>query len=233
LFISFCKKESDTQNKEDLTLISKTKIDVKEPSGLSFNSDKSRLFTVSDNSNKLYKISLKGDVLQEYNYTGNDLEGVCFVENGKIILAEERNKNLVSYNYYDNTIQNHNINYENSQENSGIEGVCFDNIHNNFYIVNEKFPRKILTLNNNFNIIRQKDITFANDLSGIYYDNLQNELWICSDESKQIFVCDTLGYLLRKYSIDVNKSEGIAVNSEEKTIYIISDSENTLYTYKY
>ncbi len=227
-----CKKdEESTIKKEDLTLIKKIKIDIKEPSGLDFNPEKNLLYIVSDNTNKIYKLNTSGDILQTYNYEGNDLEGVCFINNNTLLIAEERKKQLVEYNIYNNSKQIYQMYYSSNEENNGIEGICYDQ-SSKYYFLNEKNPGKLFILDDNFNIISSYSLNFANDYSGIFFDKSQNCLWICSDESQLIAKCNLKGEVIKKYNININKCEGICIDTNNKIVYLVSDSENTLYKYK-
>ena len=82
-------------SKISLVQVASYSIDVPEPSGLAINSSVNILFTVSDNTNKVYKMSTTGIILQTYNFEGNDLEGICSYTEGKLLLAEERTKNII------------------------------------------------------------------------------------------------------------------------------------------
>jgi uncharacterized protein YjiK len=52
---------------------------------------------------------------------------------------------------------------------------------------------------------------------------------LVSDESKSVAKCSSDGQLKEKYSIPIKQAEGIAVDYENKKIYVISDSEEKLY----
>ncbi len=63
-----------TPSTSQLELLESYAVDVPEPSGLAINSSGNILYTVSDNTNKAYKLSTSGSILQTYDFTGNDLE---------------------------------------------------------------------------------------------------------------------------------------------------------------
>jgi DNA-binding beta-propeller fold protein YncE len=64
--------EEITPVDDQLELLAKYKIDVPEPSGLAIDQSGSALYTVSDNTNKVYKISAQGEVIRTFGYSGND-----------------------------------------------------------------------------------------------------------------------------------------------------------------
>jgi len=229
LFVSCSKNSTTTSNQFELELVNSVNINVPEPSGLAINSSENILYVVSDHTAKVYALSLEGDLIQTFNYVGNDLEGVSTFTENKLLLAEERSKEIVEFNMITGNISKHSINYTNNDENSGIEGVTFKENDGTTFILNEKDPGKLFRLRADFTIIVEYELTFANDYSGLFYDLTLNVLWIVSDQNKSLNKCTLNGELIKKYSIPVSKAEGVAVTNEN--IYIVSDSENKLYTF--
>ena len=216
--------------KDDLELLSTFDVAIAEPSGLAINSTGTALYTVSDNTAKVYKISTKGEVIKTFGYTGDDLEGVTTFKGVKLLLAEERTKELVEFDMGSGTFLKHKIRYENKDSNSGIEGVAYAENLNAIFILNEKNPGKLIRLRSDFTVLAEYDLNFAKDYSGIFYDNSSKDLWIVSDQSKTINKCTIKGDVMKSYSISVTQAEGIAISNDK--IYIISDAEAKLYIYK-
>ena len=77
-----------------------------------------------------------------------------------------------------------------------------------------------------------KDLYFSQDLSGIEYDNVENILWILSDESQTISKCDLEGNIRQSFHFNLSKPEGIAINYETNLIYVVSDSQQKLSVYR-
>lgn len=213
-----------------LELLNTYAIDVPEPSGLAINSSGNILYTVSDHTNKVYKLTTSGLVLQVLDFTGNDLEGICNYTNGKLLIAEERTKNIIELTSATGTYSTHNMNYDNDEVNAGIEGITYNPATQNSYFLNEKNPDKLFKLNTSFTIISSYDLDFANDYSGIFYDAIDNLLWIISDESQSINKCTLEGELIASYIINVQKPEGIAIANDK--IYVVSDSQERLYIFQ-
>jgi uncharacterized protein YjiK len=228
--IAACNDSSEYETKEDLELLSSFGVNVAEPSGLAINDTGTILYTVSDNTNKIYKISTTGNVLQTFNYVGNDLEGVSTYTKNKLLVAEERTKEIVSFDMTTNQVAKHKIAYDNSDANSGIEGVAYNSDDGTIFMINEKDPGLLLHLRSNFSILSEYNLDFASDYSGIFCDKQDKNLWITSDQNKTINKCNLTGKLLNSYSINVTKVEGIAVTSTE--IYVISDATAKLYIFK-
>ncbi len=228
ILVLSCDKETTTTSQ--LELLSTYSIDVPEPSGLTINSAGNILYTVSDHTNKVYKLSTSGLVLQVFDFTGNDLEGVCSYTDGKLLIAEERTKNIIELTTATGVYSTHNMDYDNDETNAGIEGITYNPTTQNIYFLNEKNPDKLFKLNTSFSIISSYDLDFANDYSGIFYDTTDNLLWIVSDESQSINKCTLEGELIESYIINVQKPEGIAIANDK--IYIVSDSQEKLYTFQ-
>ncbi|MEP1487687.1 MAG: SdiA-regulated domain-containing protein [Algibacter sp.] len=227
-----CSDNNDiiTNNKSKLELEASYIIDVAEPSGLAINSSGNVLYTVSDNTAKVYKLTTTGGLIETLSYAGNDLEGVSIFTGNKLLLAEERTKEIVEFDITKGTASKHKINYENNAENSGIEGVTYNSNDGTIFILNEKNPGKLIRLRSDFSIIAEYHLNFASDYSGIFYENSTNNLWIVCDQNKTINKCTLTGELIESYSIGVTQAEGIAIANDK--IYVISDAENKLYIYR-
>ena len=223
LFTSFYKKEA-------LELEASYKIKVKEPSGLAINDSGTVLYTVSDKTSTVYKLSLTGDVIQTIDCKGTNLEGVSTYTAGKLLLAEEGTKTIVVFDMVTGEGSNHKIKYKNKDENSGIEGVTYDNNSETIFVLNEKDPGKLIRLRNDFSILATYDLDFADDYSGVFYENSSNELWVLSDQNKTVNKCTLKGKLIKSFTIDVKQPEGIAIAN--KNIYVVCDEEAKLYVYK-
>lgn len=217
-------------SKDDLELLSTYDVVVAEPSGLAINSLGNSLYTVSDNTAKVYKLNTKGEVTKVYSYKGDDLEGVSVFKGNKLLLAEERSKELVEFDMGSETFLKHKINYQNNEDNSGIEGVAFAENLNAIFILNEKNPGKLIRLRSDFSVLTKYDLDFAKDYSGIFYESSSKLLWIVSDQNKTINKCTLKGDVLESYSVRISQAEGITISNDK--IYVISDAEEKLYIYK-
>lgn len=223
-------KDVTILQEDSLELIASYQISVLEPSGLTIDESGSFLYTVSDNTGDIYKLSTEGDLLDTYVYEGDDLEGVTMFTDNKLLLAEERTKQIVEYDLSTGISSKHTINYENNFENNGIEGLAYKENDRTIFLLNEKNPGKLLRLRTDFSIIIEYDLNFASDYSGIFYDAITNNLWILSDESNTLNRCTLQGVLIDEYSINVAQAEGVAITNDK--IYIVSDIEAKLYVYK-
>jgi uncharacterized protein YjiK len=220
----------DNHKKTDLELKASYKINVSEPSGLSINDSGTALYTVSDKTSIVYKLSLTGDVIETIDFKGSNLEGVSTYIENKLLLAEELKKKIIVLDMLTGKSSKHKIAYKNYDRNSGIEGVTFDKNSNTIFILNEKNPGKLIRLQNDFSVLAEYDLSFAADYSGIFYEDSSNQLWILSDQNRTVNKCTLSGELIESFRIKVSQPEGIAV--ADKHIYIVCDEKAKLYVFK-
>jgi len=216
-----------------LTEFFSTHIDVPEPSGLALSKDGKHLWVVSDQTAKVYYISLNGELIRTLNYVGDDLEGVCqHMQDETLWIAEEQRRELVHLDTLGNELDRKKIAVENRSPNSGLEGVTVNSNSGQLFALNEKNPRLFLTLNADFSIASAQPIDFTQDCSGLFYEQGTKQFWLVSDESRKIVRCDSLKRAVQFFRIGVDKAEGIAVSPEDSLIYIVSDSEQKLYWFR-
>ena len=220
----------DDHKKTDLELKASYKINVSEPSGLSINDSGTALYTVSDKTSIVYKLSLTGDVIETIDFKGSNLEGVSTYTENKLLLAEESKKKIIVLDMLKGKSSKHKIVYKNYDRNSGIEGVTFDKNSNTIFILNEKNPGKLIRLQNDFSVSAEYDLSFAADYSGVFYENSSNQLWILSDQNRTVNKCTLSGELIESFRIKVSQPEGIAVTDNH--IYIVCDEKAKLYVFK-
>ena len=95
----------------------------------------------------------------------------------------------------------------------------------------KKKPGLLLELQLDGKLINKKELKFAKDYSGLFFDESENELWITSHESKSIYKCSTEGVVISSYSIDVPQVEGIAIDFSSKKIFLVCDKTQNLFIY--
>jgi uncharacterized protein YjiK len=228
-----CNKDDDPAL-EKLTLLRQYDIAVAEPSGLSYSAGGNALYTVSDQTGNAYKLSLTGSVISTLGFTGNDLEGITVnPSNGDIWVVAERSRQLIKLKSNGTEIDRFQLDIEANDDNAGLEGIAFNSENDHLYILNEKNPGLLLEVNEQGKIVRETELNFASDYSGIFFDHSEEVLWIVSDESKTVTKCDLFGELDKSFNIPIAQAEGIVVNSQEKEIYLTRDGNSKMYIFGY
>lgn len=213
-----------------LSPIKVVSLTVPEPSGLEYDKDENVLWTVSDETSKIYKIDFEGNILKEIEVDGFDLEGITKTDDSTLVVILERSRTVVILDTSGTELNRIELNLD-GEPNKGIEGIAYNPNNSNLYILNEKKPRLLMKLDSD-GTVQKHSIDFALDLSGIFYEELTESLWILSDESEAIFKCNEKGSVITKYKIDIEQAEGIAINSMDSLLYVISDPLEKLFIYE-
>ncbi len=208
-------------------------LDIAEPSGLSWAINHKDLIVVDDRTNKAYIIDTKGKTLSDLSYVGDDTEGVTLgAANNTIWIAEEAESKLIELNASGSEINSYKIDINRGSKKKGLEGLTYDSKEKIFYILNEAEPGLLIKWQINGGILSQKQLQFAQDYSGIFFDNADQSLWIVSDQSQKLFYCDKNAVVKQSFDLGFQKAEGVVVDQTNHRIYIVSDSEHKLFIYK-
>ena len=215
-----------------LELIDSYKVDVPEPSGLSFGPNNATLLTVSDHTNQIYELDFQGNILREYDYVGKDLEGVTYNSDKNLIaVAEEADRDITLIDYETgNKIESYRIEISFGSTNSGLEGISYNDNSNLYYIVNETNPDLMIVWSPEYGIVSEHKLDFASDYSGIFVDAKKSLLWFVSDQSRCLYKCDYNANVLLKFNLDELKYEGVIINDD--IVYLINDATGRLNIYK-
>ncbi len=228
-----CKKEETPENQNlpaEFITIYKTK--VPEPSDLALSYDKKALWTVSDETNKAYLISFEGEILKTIQLEGKDPEGITVIDDTTLAVVFERERIFTKVTTSGKELFSKKFEELKGELNAGLEGVTYNPSNNHFFMVNEKFPRLLIELDQDLNIIKQTELTYAEDYSGVFYDETKEQLWIISDENNMIAQTDFSGAVKESFRVKVPQMEGIAIDHQIKRIYAISDITGELFVYK-
>jgi uncharacterized protein YjiK len=226
-----CNSKDGNQAKQYLSFSKAHEIPVIEPSGLDLTFLEDGFWAVSDENNTVYKLDNWGKAVKSFQVNGNDLEGIAVVDEKTIAVVLERSREVVIIDTSGKELKRKTLNL-NGELNKGLEGITYDPEQKKFYIVNEKKPTLLLTLDENLIEISRDTLNFIKDASGIYFDVRNHLLWILSDESQLVAKCDLEGNPLKKYHISIVQPEGITINAEGKKMYIVSDWNKALYVYE-
>lgn len=143
--------------------------------------------------------------------------------------------------------------FEGSHANKGLEGVAFNAASGTVFVLKEGDPGLIIELDPSLKrILDHKHLGAASgfaddekksskiDYSGIQHDE-GSRFWIVSDKAKRLFLYDwaadaviqniALGYSKDGEYREIDKAEGVAVNSDTNRLYVVSDKEARLYVF--
>jgi uncharacterized protein YjiK len=219
--------DSNKKSKDE----SSFQLSIPEPSGLAFSSSKDALYTVSDKNGVIYKISLKGDVLDKIPSGAHDLEGIDIDKTtGDIWIVEEKLQRIFHLDAEGNILDKIKDVNVRTKDNSGFEGIAKNG--NLLYILIEKNPGTMIVYNITSKQWNKHKLSFADDFSGIDYDVTDNTLWIVSHESQTLNHCNTDGSLISSQEIDVKQAEGVAIDRENGIAWIIDDGGHKLHRIK-
>src|SRR5262245_1933043 len=215
-----------------LHLVTTHPLTINEPSDLALDETGKILWTVTNKPAKVYQLDLEGNVTKTLNYGGQDLEGVAYDPASKTLyVTEERLREIVHLSLDGDVLDKVTID-DPGKPNHGPEGITLDD-KGSMFLVNEKQPGLFLELDKNHQVSKRTPLSFAGDYSAITWDRKRGFFWIASDESQSLFLWSRTKGVLGQFPLGFPKAEGVAVDNATKTVYVVSDSENKLYVYRY
>ena len=239
-------KKIDTQkslNVEFLKVITEIKDNL---SGITYSPKTDTLFAITNAPRFVYELSKKGEILRTIELLGfNDTEDITYIEDDLFAIVDEENKtfyvvrikeNQTSINIFE-SIKQVKLDY-NYFENFGLEGITYNKSKDEFYLVNERLPKKVISVEGLMsgktlkiktldNLI--KNNYYLSDLSAIHFDNIKKELFLLSDESKILAMVNQEGDFISFFDIKADPylskmihPEGITTDNDGY-IYIVGE----------
>ncbi|MDZ4298927.1 MAG: SdiA-regulated domain-containing protein [Moraxellaceae bacterium] len=213
-------------------------------SGLTYNDHTNTLMGVTNRPTQAVEMSLAGDVLRIIPlHNASDIEGITHIQGSEYVVVSER-KNKAYWIDITPDTQSVNVSHATKHpmnmsafDNLGLEGVSWDDSSQTLYVVQEKWPMSIMTLNQNPDIGQAQwrpqysTALFMSDLSSISISSLTSSLLLLSDESAVIAEYSMTGELLGMLPLwrgqhglqhKVPQPEGVAL-SPEGDIFIVSE----------
>jgi len=242
---------------------------LSEPSGLALSHGHNALWTVSDDTKKIFKMSLDGDLKKDDSFKISDkgLEGITLDPTGKFLLAVKEESNeiieiridtqdvtdrqrLADMAGYDSIAQY----FSGSGANKGLEGITWNGETGTIFVMKEGDPGLLIEVSSDLQTIRSHQLlNEANgfrdpevgaeelDFSDLCYDPSRDRFWIISDKAKRLFLYDwkgdavvqsaTLGYGKDGEYREIEKAEGVAIDTDTNRLYVVSDEETRLYVF--
>lgn len=224
-----CNKKQE-ESLKTLTFSVAEEIPVPEPSGIDISYDEKGFWVVSDQNSKVYLIDSWSKEIKNFKVNGEGLEGITVIDDSTLAVVLERTREVVILDTSGKELKRAALELE-GELNSGLEGITYDPKGKKFYIINEKRPRLLITLDQNLKELKRDTLNFSKDVSEIFFDDIDNTLWILSDESQRLFNTDISGDLIKEFKIKVIQPEGITFNKTRTKLYIVSDKTENLYVF--
>jgi uncharacterized protein YjiK len=230
IFAFSCANKKE-ENVKTLIFSISEELPVPEPSGIDLSYDEKAFWIVSDENSKVYLIDSWGKQVKNFSVDGEDLEGITVVDDSTLAVVLERTREVVLLDTSGKELKRKKLELE-GELNSGLEGISYDPNKKLFYIVNEKKPRLLLTLDKDLTELTRDTLDFIKDVSGIFFDDKDNSLWILSDESKCIVKTNLSGNPIEEFKIKVDQPEGITLNKARTKLFLVSDLTGNLYIFE-
>ena len=212
-----------------------------------------------NNPEELVALGKDGTFMARYPLSGfSDVEGVTYLGDDLLVLAEERKQSLVIVPVPDRPGELLREDYASisltlgEADNAGFEGVGYDRRGDRLFVVKEHSPRKLYEIQGikasfngqmNLNVIDRTawiaDIDMASDLSSVHFDERTGHLVLLSDEAKMLLELDAQGELVSFRSLwsgfaglndSVPQAEGVTFDARGD-LYLVSEP-NLFYSFE-
>lgn len=229
-FIS-CQKDKKSEKPRLLEYSTVREVAVSGPSGLDLTFEEDGFWVVSDETKTVYRLDSNGKIVTKFKIEGHDLEGLTVIDETRLAVVLEATQEVIIIDTAGVELKREKLDVK-AKENSGLEGIAYDPKQKRYYLLNEKKPSLLITLDENLNLLNTVTLDFSKDVSGIHFDERDNILWIVSDESNLIVKTDLKGNPIEKIEIPIAQSEGITLDKSGKKLYVISDDRAALYVFE-
>ena len=206
-----------------LTYLDRFEIDNKdegltEPSGLALSPERHSLWTVSDDTKKIFKLSLRGKLEKEHSFKIDEkgLEGITLdpTTDTLLVVKEESNEILTVSLPSEKVVSRDSLpgmagfseierHFSAGGANKGLEGITFNQSTGTFFLLKEGEPGLMIEVSKDLGSILGAQVLDATkgfvdddvdgaaiDFSGIQYDATRSQFWIVSDKAKRLFLYD-------------------------------------------
>lgn len=221
-------------------------------SGLSYNETTNTLFLAINRPPALAEISLYGELLRYIPLpTADDPEGIANIKNNMFIVADESDNRLHVVNIPDGAniaeivkVLHLSLDFKNFR-NFGFEGISWDGANSQLFLVNEKWPRRVIVASQlSLDSEETQQIPLAknwesndwlgiigSDLASVEVDSKTGNLLLLSEESASIAEYSREGQLLGVLPLwrgiaglkhKVRQPEGLTI-APDGSIYLVSE----------
>ncbi len=192
-----------------------------EPSGLTVAPGGNELWTVSDDTRKIFNLQLDGDLRKSKSFKvpADGLEGITLDTAGEhLFTVSEDDNEIIQIHIDDQTViarrqiaemagfDELSGYFEGDEKNKGLEGIAWNAETNTVFVVKEGPPGLIVEISGDLTTILghqllNEDNGFfdddaggdAMDFSGICFDRSRDRFWIVSHEARRLFLYDWKG----------------------------------------
>ena len=191
-------------------------------SGITYNNTTDTLFAITNSPRRIYELNKKGEVLRVIKLKGfKDTEDLTHIKDNLFAILDEGKSGFYIVHIDKNT---QTIDISQSQKefsldlrkfkNFGLEGISYDVKNDIFYLINERFPKKVVKVQGFFtNEVAKVEMEeklmksnfFLSDLSAIHYDEYRDKFYILSDESRLLAKIDNEMNFKKYLDLDISK----------------------------
>ena len=190
---------------------------------------------VAEDNGSVYEFDLEGNPKKKYSFPApnntHDWEGITKAADGTIYLCEERTREIykLSADHKSVTLVSQGPK-EGKKDNQGFEGIAAG--PGVLYVANQSAPFRVYTYNLTTGVWAAAfdDITWAQSLSDIYYEESDGTLWITDAKTQKLTIIKTDGTVVKEYNISfVAKPEGYCVDKAHGAYWFVCDETAKLY----
>lgn len=206
-------------------------------SGVALNRTSGTLFVVDDCGRYIYEISNEGSLIRTIKCNGfEDLEGISFYKDNSFFITEERKANICRIDIpptgsaridHDNCIL---FNIPIQHGNQGLEGVAYEPFRNTLFAVKELGPPMIfhIALNSDgepesVTENRPFSITEMEGDAADVFALPDSNILICNQIENKLIGFNSAGEILSELSLDMNQPEGITIDPNDSTLYLVGE----------
>lgn len=206
---------------------------VPEPSGLALDTDGSHLWTVSDQTGSLFRLTTGGSRVETLDIGGQDLEGIAVdPTDGTLFVVEEGLGQVLHLDRQGNLLETLTPNGLPDMGNTGLEGITIDPATGHLFLLKEMDPGLLVEMDRDGTVLAITELDFASDYSGLAFDAAAGQLLVISDLSANLTWCTTDGQPVKSFNTGLDKGEGIALDPTNSVFYAVSDSRETLSSFR-
>ncbi len=206
---------------------------VPEPSGLALDTDEGHLWTVSDQTGSIYRLTTGGSLVTTIDIGGTDLEGIAVdPTDGTLFVVEEGLGQVLHLQRDGSLLETLTPSGLPSMGNLGLEGITIDPNTGHIFLLKEMDPGLLVKMDRAGNVLAITELDFASDYSGLAFDAAAGQLLIISDLSANLTWCTTDGQPVKSFATGLDKGEGITMDPNRSVFYAVSDSRETLSSFQ-